>query len=154
MVEFRVIGLIRAPTGRRTSAPQRSFVASGKTAACSGAKFGMTIPSSLLHTMCRLWPHTLKDQVTRSVWMTQPHIIFLQIWARVRARADDRAFWKLQMVWVHSNLQRVYLVFVYQWPKVWSIYWHPHYIYHIFWKNYYESMGGNQMAHFFHKYPL
>ena len=75
--------------------PRRFFVDNGKTAARSAAKFGMTIPSSLLHMMCKFWLPNLKGQVTRSVWMTRPHII-LQLWDRVRARVDDLGLWNLQ----------------------------------------------------------
>ena len=80
--------------------PRRFFVDIGKTAARIAAKFDMTIPLSLLHIICKLWDliNTLKVQVTRSVWMTRPHITFLRLWDRVRARVDDRAFWKLQGV--------------------------------------------------------
>ena len=34
----------------------------------AAAKFGMTIPSSFLSIMCKLWPSSFEDQVIRSVW--------------------------------------------------------------------------------------
>ena len=46
--------LTRAPTGGGYPPPRRFFVDSGKTAARSAAKFGMPIPSSFLHIMCKL----------------------------------------------------------------------------------------------------
>ena len=82
--------------GGRISAPRRFFVDNGKTAARSAAKLGMTIPSSFLHMMYNFWLPNLKGQVTRSVWMTRPHIIILQLWDRVGARVDDLGLWNLQ----------------------------------------------------------
>ena len=50
-----LLNLTRAPTGGGGyPPPRRFFVDSGKTAARSAAKFGMTIPSSFLHIMCKL----------------------------------------------------------------------------------------------------
>ena len=40
--------------GGRISAPPEVFVDNGKTAARSAANFGMTIPTSFLHIMCKL----------------------------------------------------------------------------------------------------
>ena len=53
------------------------FVNKGKTAARSATKFAITNSSSFLHRLRKLWPPTLTGQVTRSVWMTRPHITFL-----------------------------------------------------------------------------
>ena len=77
---------------------RRFFVDNGKTAAHSAAKFGMAVFSSPFHIICKLWHPTLKGQVTRSVWITRPHITFLQLSDHSRARVDDRALWKLQDV--------------------------------------------------------
>ena len=78
--------------------PPRFFVDCGETEAHGATKYNMAIPASFLHIMCKLWPPTVEGQVTRSIWMTRPHITCFQLWDQVRARVDDRALWKLQDV--------------------------------------------------------
>ena len=91
--------------------------------------------------MCNRWPPTLEGQVTRSAWITRPHITFLQLWARVRARViDDGELWKLQDGMSPQGLTiSISQIFcLHRWPKVRSISLRPHY----------KSMEEKQVAHF------
>ena len=64
----------------------------------------------------------------RSVWITRPHITFLQLWDRVRARVDGRVLWKLQDVMCpQAPTTCVSRIFLYRWPKVRSISWPTRY---------------------------
>ena len=88
----------RTDGGAGIRPPLRFFADSSKTAARSAAKFGIPIPTSIPHIVCKFWPHTTKGQVTRSGQVTLPQNVNFEVCNPTKPTVVEIGSWQSQEI--------------------------------------------------------
>ena len=84
--------------GHLSTPPWWFFRDSEKTAARSAAKFGIPIPTSIPHIVCKFWTHITKGQVTRSGQVTIPQNVNSEVCNPTKPTVVDIETWHSQEV--------------------------------------------------------